>query len=518
MGKVTKVFTAIILILTVFFAYEMIGHAEQLYYNGGWHDYNAKPIYLKINGQSVSTSMPPIVFGESTLVPAREVFEVLGAKVDWYDAQKIIKITGNNINISLKIDSNAALVNGVSKQLDVPAMLINDKTMIPIRFVSEQLGYKVDWSDTDRVITITTGQNTSNNQINTNNTQNQTDSSILQNQANSNSVQSQTDVNITNISFIDSNQNSGTSQVSTGTKTVQIDIKGDMPLDKYTTMNLTGPDRFVIDIDNSLLAVSTKTVSVDKYGIDQIRSGQYTTNPNVTRIVVDMQKPLNYEIAKSDDKKDLLINLLVNTAYTNAVLTQPSKKDKYVVVIDPGHGGSDPGAIYNDMTEKELNLDIALKLKKLLLKDNIDVRLTREDDSYVDLYARTDFANSAGADLFLSIHNNAMDDQSYDGTMTLFNPNDDDGGFTNRKFAQIIQDEVTSQAGTTDRGIRERPHLAVLRTSEVYKIPAVLVEVAFMTNQKDADNLKTDTFQEKVAKALRNGIIKALDEKRSTST
>lgn len=491
MGKVTKIFTVFILILTAFFTYGMIGQAEQLYYDGAWHDYNAKPILLKIDGQSISTPMPPIVLDGTSLVPVREVFEKLGAKVDWFDAQQIVKISGNNINISLKIDNNNVLVNGENKLLAVPAKIINDKTMIPIRFVSEQLGFKVNWSEADRIIDIS---------------QNLVDASATN-----------ADANITDISFADSNQVSKTTSGANGTKIVQVDIKGDKPLGQYTTMTLTGPDRLVVDIENSVLAVTNKTISVGQYGIDKIRSAQYTSNPNKTRIVLDIQKPMSYEIVKSDDKNHLLIKLSIGAAYINTVATKPSGKDKYVVVIDPGHGGSDPGAIYYDVAEKELNLDIALKLKKLLLNDNIDVKMTREDDTFVDLYPRTDFANAVGADLFLSIHNNAMDDQSFDGTMTLYYPNDNEGGFTNNRFAEIIQNEVTSQAGTTDRGIRERPHLAVLRTSYNYKIPAVLVEVALMTNKKDSDNLKSDAFQEKVAKALCDGIIKALDEKRSLS-
>ena len=486
MGKVAKIFIVLILTLAAFFTYGIVGQAEkttQLYYDGAWHDYNAQSISLKISGKIISTLMPPIIFGETSLVPAREVFETLGAKVEWFDAQRIVKVTGNDINISLKIDSKIALVNGANKPLEVPAKIVNEKTMIPIRFVSEQLGFKVNWSDAERIIDIS---------------------------------RNQADANITDIIFVDSNQSSGTTNVSTGTKTVQVDIKGDRPLDKYTTMTLTGPERLVIDIQNSVLAVNNKNVSVAKYGIDQIRSAQYTTEPNNTRIVLDMQKPISYEILKSNDNNHLLINLLVSTTYINTVATQPTPKDKYVVVIDPGHGGYDPGAVYSGITEKELNLNIGLKLKNLLLNDNIDVEMTREDDTFVDLYPRTDFANKVGADLFLSIHNNALEDKSFDGTMTLYYPNDD-VNFTNKRFAEIIQKEITSQAGTTDRGLRERPHLAVLRTSYNYKIPAVLVEAAFMTNKKDCDNLKSDEFQEKVAKALRDGIIKALDEKRSSS-
>lgn len=193
---------------------------------------------------------------------------------------------------------------------------------------------------------------------------------------------------------------------------------------------------------------------------------------------------------------------------TVITLLRPAAAKDKLVVIDPGHGGSDPGAIYKSMVEKELNLDIAKRLDALLEKKGVKTFMIREDDSYVALYERAYIANRMNAALFISIHNNSIDDPNYGGTMTLFYPQRG-SSFGGKTFAGYVQQQLLSVLKTTDRNIRERPNLVVLKATAM---PAALAEVAFITNSKDRANLQSEAFRQKAAQGLYNAVLKALPQ------
>lgn len=190
-------------------------------------------------------------------------------------------------------------------------------------------------------------------------------------------------------------------------------------------------------------------------------------------------------------------------------LQKPQKRLK--IFIDPGHGGSDPGAIYTKVldgkkvtyNEKDFNLDISLRLREKLKSLGYEVYMSRDKDVYVDLYDRTRMANSLNADLFISIHNNAIDNSSVRGTMVLYKEKQQNRLISDKQFAQIVLESIVKQVGTQNKGIVERPNLAVLRTSNM---PAVLVEVAFGTNPQDLDLLLSDSFKDAVAKAIAEAV------------
>lgn len=180
----------------------------------------------------------------------------------------------------------------------------------------------------------------------------------------------------------------------------------------------------------------------------------------------------------------------------------------FKVVIDPGHGGYETGAIVSGVKEKDLNLAIAKKLDTYLKNSGVTTYMTRTTDKYVSLYQRSGLANSVNADLFISIHNNTQPQKSISGSMTLYYPTStDSSGFSGYKFASIIQKNLNNKLGTDDKGIIQRPNLAVLRTSEM---PAVLVEVGYMTNKAEMQKLLTDSYKEKAAKVLSDSVLEAL--------
>ena len=183
-----------------------------------------------------------------------------------------------------------------------------------------------------------------------------------------------------------------------------------------------------------------------------------------------------------------------------------------IVVVDAGHGGKDQGAEKNGVMEKKLNIDIAKRLGKLLEKHNINVVYTRQEDEFIDLWSRANIANGLNATLFISIHNNIMpDDTSYHGTETLYceDAPAQQKSMTGKIFAQNIQKQLVYDLGMKDNGIIERPNLAVLKFTSM---PAVIVEVGYMSNKADRTKLCSKEFRQKSAQSMCTAIIRTLED------
>ena len=147
------------------------------------------------------------------------------------------------------------------------------------------------------------------------------------------------------------------------------------------------------------------------------------------------------------------------------------------VIIDPGHGGSDPGAVYGNRREKDDTLALSYDIGNALERRGVRVEYTRVGDVYNSPYEKAQIGNSSTADLFLSIHRNAMAvPGSASGTLSLIFGRGGDA----ETFAENINKKLAA-VGWNDLGISERPNLVVLRDTA---LPAVLVEVGFIDNEK----------------------------------
>lgn len=175
------------------------------------------------------------------------------------------------------------------------------------------------------------------------------------------------------------------------------------------------------------------------------------------------------------------------------------------IFIDPGHGGTNPGAVGNDVIEQEVNLDVSLKLAELLRNKGYDVMLyrTTKDENVIlpiasDLRKRATMANDWGADYFVSIHTNSSTNPAANGfeTYTL-RP-----ATTAAALADSIQKSVISSLGMKDNGVRQA-NFSVLRNTSM---PAVLVELGYLSNQTEALNLNSSAWRNKIAAAIANGI------------
>ncbi|MBM3701343.1 MAG: PKD domain-containing protein, partial [Actinobacteria bacterium] len=171
------------------------------------------------------------------------------------------------------------------------------------------------------------------------------------------------------------------------------------------------------------------------------------------------------------------------------------------VFLDAGHGGNDPGAVWYGYQEKVANLDIALRVKSKLEANGFSVAMTRTSEITKSLDERVAMANSSGADIFVSIHNNASLSPYAHGTETFWCAN---GVAGSSQLASLIQSNVVSSTGRANRGVKT----ANFRVIKFTTMPAALVEGVFMSNQTESDLLKTAEFREKMADGIYRGIRK----------
>ncbi|RLL42728.1 N-acetylmuramoyl-L-alanine amidase [Oceanobacillus piezotolerans] len=175
--------------------------------------------------------------------------------------------------------------------------------------------------------------------------------------------------------------------------------------------------------------------------------------------------------------------------------------------LDPGHGGTDPGALGNGLREKDVNLDIALRIRSLLVTnyENVSVMMSRTTDSTKDLQQRTNEANNWGADYYVSIHCNAFNGTAR-GYEDFIHDALSDATQTAR-YRDILHEEIAKVNQLTNRG-KKKANLHVLRETTM---PAVLTENGFIDNSQDAALMKLSTWRQNVAQGHVNGISRAFN-------
>jgi len=173
-----------------------------------------------------------------------------------------------------------------------------------------------------------------------------------------------------------------------------------------------------------------------------------------------------------------------------------------LVVLDAGHGGTDPGTVFSGLYESHVNLDITLRAEAILRQRGVNVLLTRNSDVFVGLEERCNIANNANASLFLSIHQNSMPD-GMRGTMSMYYASSVNG----KNYARILQDSLMPALGLGDLGLKSSSGLVVLRKT---KMPAILAECACMSNPNDLAVVMTDTYRQNAATAIADAVVKIL--------
>ena len=175
----------------------------------------------------------------------------------------------------------------------------------------------------------------------------------------------------------------------------------------------------------------------------------------------------------------------------------------YSIMLDAGHGGQDPGAVYKGRQEKDDNLKLALAVGEILERNGIDVSYTRTTDIYQTPFEKAQLANQAGVDYFISFHRNSSpNDNQYQGVEVLVY---DKSGIKYQMAENIVG--ALGELGFREIGVKERPGLVVLRRT---KMPALLIETGFINS--DGDNQLFDEKFQEIAQSIADAILGTLDE------
>lgn len=287
--------------------------------NNSFADIRQEPIKLKVNQAIVNTDVPPVIIDGSVLVPARTVFEEVGAIVLWIKETQEIFITLNNSILILKVDSNTADLNGSTKIMDVPPKIINNSVMIPLRFVAEALNFKIGWNERERIASVdSTPQEIVMPETNSDITQTAPIETPTQKEPLNTPIQGSNGeiVRFKANNTYASNNSNNTPIIQETNPTVDI-ISVDLPkvgneifkigasgrISAVTYGMLQDPIRLYIDIENSNSKLDANISSTGSNVVTAIRTAQQAEK--VSRIVFDVPSGQNYDVYLSEDRTNV---------------------------------------------------------------------------------------------------------------------------------------------------------------------------------------------------------------------
>ena len=273
------------------------------------------------------------------------------------------------------------------------------------------------------------------------------------------------------------------------------------------------PKRLLIDFSDTDLGDFPREYPLGDTYARRVMFYEAGDHVRVDVAMVALAEEANYRVATlPPDKQNKLPWRLVIDIFDDGEQAAPSQIDGVrgrTIVIDPGHGGSDTGAVGVDgLREKDITLLVAKRVQELLLDSGANVVMTREDDRDVygpdatdaqELQARVDVGEAAAkAEVFLSIHCNAFTKPAANGTETYYYPK----SARDMALAQALQDGMLDHSGLRNRGVKEARFYVLHHSS----MPAALVELAFITNPKEKKLLADENFQQEMALGICEGL------------
>ena len=383
-------------------------------------------VNINIDGKILKTDFKAYNVNGRTFIPIREVTENLGATVSWDNKLKSATVNYGDKNLVLQINSNVVYLNGKKQKIDrdsVPRFANysqprkESKTMVPIRFISETLGYDVDWDQKTSTVFI---------------------------------------------------------------KTITVDK---------------------IDAEEKELIKDSKPVK-ESYG-----------NKKNEFISKNEKKEMNKIEKKSDKEIYKAAGLDVDDIKKERKITKTIKaKGKVSILIDPGHGGKDPGAsAASGLQEKEITLELSRLLRDKFANDDLEIEMTRDKDEYVKLLDRAGQANEEDFEIFVSIHVNSSDNRDASGIEVLYasEKNVEIKEAEQKLLAKEILDAIIKETGAKSRGVKNRSDLIVLNKT---KCVSALVEVGFLSNPQEYDKLTDDQYLDSLATGVYKGVKSYIDK------
>ena len=457
-------------------------------------------IKILLDNQPLETVVPSVIENDRLFVSARNVVEALGGRITWFPALKLMTVNINGHTARLVIDDPSLEIDEKVISLEMPARILDNRVMIPLEVIKLIAEVDVKWENQTKTLSINTIR-----------------PYLLE-------VRSYSHPDKTRV-------------------VIDLSEKTEFRADK-----LINPDRIFIDIMGSIakLEDTSKQIKIDDGVVKTVRTAQF--NQEITRVVFDLYRKARYELFSLIEPDRVVIDIFKSSEEAAISETLPAKSEekpapgpeitgKRVVIIDPGHGGKDPGAIGpTGLKEKDVTLGIALYLEKLLKGAGIPTYLTRSKDEFVYLENRTNFANQKNGFIFISLHANsvlnhrpsakgietfvlsskyigasARDVADRENRASRAHPEVDTDlaliiadleESANIKysldFAEIIQKKLVNYLKLEDRGVKQAPFVVLKGANMV----AVIVEVAFISNPKEEKLLKNNEFKQKSAQAL----------------
>lgn len=598
---------------------------------------------VNLDGRRLSFEVPPIIDNGRTLVPLRAIFEAMGAHVEWNASTRTVTATKDGTKVILAIGSTKPTVNGQVTVLDVPAKIVDDRTLAPLRFVGEAFGGKVAWNQstytvditspaskgqpdsvtiTDGPVNLRTGPASTYDKVASAETgeklpilaerdgwyqvsrsgssawvaswvvqvaweadeptDDQNDDPVEETPPISktpgsdvvwlSSTRDESGLRIaiesgaiikaeitersTEVVYeIEDRQVEGKYYFEEKLGSSTLTIKGSKDGDncqvritfprgtEYRTVSEQGGKKEVLVIPNFIMNVERKTFgsSGERLIITTALPAKYTAQQKGDQLKVTLEGMLmgpaedKYTFKDSDLIKSVQLSASGDTSTLVTINTDnlgkyslgvggddgtqfnimlidksaiPDRKDN-LVVIDPGHGGSDPGARGSLVDEKVLNLELALMVGDILTKKGVDVEYTRDADVSVDLEERSEIANNLNAALFVSIHHNSTTTADKQGTETYYYaPPENPDLFMQKderlKLATSIHQQLISKLCRPDRKVKQS-NFSVLRNTQM---PSALAEICFISNPDEQNLAMQRSFKEQAAQAVAEGILK----------
>lgn len=629
---------------------------------------NNTPI-VTLDGKQMSFDVPPIIEDGRILVPMAAIFRSMGATVEWNQSTRTVTAVRGTTHVVLPIDSYTPIVNGTVWKLDVPARIVGNRTLAPLRFVGEALGGTVSWDaanfkavltspppinggkdnnksvvavnigtsivnlrggpdttyevvaqanpgetltvlgqqgdwylvrrgpinawvagwvveliregeqippsaeqpdstpqedsepmdkDNPPVVTPSRGEDIDTERLTLNSERSAEGLKIfMESTARLDSDLTESSGRLTYV-FKDC-QLVGTSSLEKWLGAQKIMVQGrNVGSDVQVVINL--PDgvayetatensgkREVLFIPNYISSVTRTTFgsSGESITVKGIAALGYTSEVREKKLEVVIKNAVKGQAQSSYPYSSPLIDSVTfaskkidgQEATVMTITTTKAAKfsvglnddasalnvlfiDKSelqsrepLVVLDAGHGGSDPGASGNGLKEKDINLAVTKEVGKILSDEGIRVAYTRNDDSFVALGDRPNIANMYNASIFVSIHCNSNISSSPSGTETYcYYPLSDPNLYIQKderyNLALRIQQEMIAALGLNNRGVKQA-NFQVLRQTDM---PSALVEMAFISNPSDAALLAQGSVQKQAAKAIAKGISDYMEE------
>lgn len=272
----------------------------------------------------------------------------------------------------------------------------------------------------------------------------------------------------------------------------ELRVVADAPIGPYSTLLVGRPARLMIDVGDVIMEIGEVARDIPDALVTRVTASQKTGGPFVARIVLNLVGVSPYSSALEAGGKELVIR------FAKAPVTGR------VVVVDAGHGGEDPGAVGpSGLKEKDVNLDVAMRLQKMLLDSGINAFATRTSDVLIPLYQRAELANDLAAEVFVSVHSNAwVTPNARQGSEVWY------GNDYSLALAHVAQDELVRRLRRRDGGVHRNIRLVVTRETGM---PAIIAELAYINHKDEESLLASSEFRQLAASALCAAIVRYLE-------